>query len=244
MEQPTDPTSPTFPDKLFEAYENGKHRRYNLLFAVNGGAFAVAKLLGEKGAVGLLTPLALALGMIAFTAIMTFDIAVFGWKMREKEQPDKTKRKPREGMFALPGWIVLGAIWLLLTAGWVLVAFDGQAHPRTEGKTMQGDVAELIRVNELINDKENLGKPADLGDQVAPELVFQRRDGTVADRAAFFAASKPGKRVLTVDSVHVYGKRAVVACRVEEGGVTTHNVRLFVKRGDKWQVLAWANEPA
>jgi hypothetical protein len=28
----------------FKAYENGKHRRYNLLFSVNSGAFAVAKL--------------------------------------------------------------------------------------------------------------------------------------------------------------------------------------------------------
>jgi hypothetical protein len=28
----------------FKTYEDGKHRRYTLLFAVNGGAFAVAKL--------------------------------------------------------------------------------------------------------------------------------------------------------------------------------------------------------
>jgi hypothetical protein len=28
----------------FRAYEDGKHRRYELLFAVNGGAFAIAKL--------------------------------------------------------------------------------------------------------------------------------------------------------------------------------------------------------
>jgi hypothetical protein len=27
-----------------ELYENGKHRRYSLLFSVNGGAFAIAKL--------------------------------------------------------------------------------------------------------------------------------------------------------------------------------------------------------
>jgi hypothetical protein len=26
-----------------ELYENGKHRRYELLFAVNGGAFAIVK---------------------------------------------------------------------------------------------------------------------------------------------------------------------------------------------------------
>jgi len=34
-ESPPDP-------KLFELYENGKHRRYSLLFSINGGAFAIA----------------------------------------------------------------------------------------------------------------------------------------------------------------------------------------------------------
>ena len=32
----------------FKSYEEGKHRRYNLLFAVNGGAFAIAKVLVEQ----------------------------------------------------------------------------------------------------------------------------------------------------------------------------------------------------
>ena len=31
--------------EAFDLYENGKHRRYSLLFSVNGGAFAIAKLL-------------------------------------------------------------------------------------------------------------------------------------------------------------------------------------------------------
>jgi len=39
-ESPPDP-------KLFELYENGKHRRYSLLFSINGGAFAIAKFLTE-----------------------------------------------------------------------------------------------------------------------------------------------------------------------------------------------------
>jgi hypothetical protein len=34
--------------EAFELYENRRHRRYELLFAVNGGAFAVVKLLGER----------------------------------------------------------------------------------------------------------------------------------------------------------------------------------------------------
>jgi hypothetical protein len=32
-----------------KAYEDGKHRRYGLLFAVNGGAFAIARLLPCTG---------------------------------------------------------------------------------------------------------------------------------------------------------------------------------------------------
>jgi len=35
------------PDSL-KYYEDRKHRRYSLLFAVNGGAFAIAKMFAEK----------------------------------------------------------------------------------------------------------------------------------------------------------------------------------------------------
>jgi hypothetical protein len=116
-----------FDEKRFKAYEDGKHRRYNLLFAVNGGAFAVAKLLGEKGTAvaGNLTMSHLAVGMILFTAVMSFDIVTFGLKMREEWKTsvsDLQNVSIREGLFALPGWIVLGAIWLLISVGWLLVA--------------------------------------------------------------------------------------------------------------------------
>lgn len=38
------------PDKLdgLRTYIDGKFKRYNILFAVNGGAFAVAKLFGKS----------------------------------------------------------------------------------------------------------------------------------------------------------------------------------------------------
>jgi hypothetical protein len=110
-----------FDDRLFKAYEDGKHRRYNLLFAVNGGAFAVAKLLGEKGAIALgnLTMSRLAIGMILFTTVISFDILAFGWKMRGKSVP--APQKVWDGIFALPGWIVLLSIWLLISFGWLSV---------------------------------------------------------------------------------------------------------------------------
>jgi hypothetical protein len=89
------------PKEAFELYENGKHRRYGLLFSVNGGAFAVAKLLTEgsnKAALGGLSLSQLALGMILFTVVMTGDIYAFGEKMRKINEG--IVRTPREDRFA------------------------------------------------------------------------------------------------------------------------------------------------
>src|SRR5260370_7817417 len=65
----------------FSFYEKGKHRRYTLLFSVNGGAFAVAKLLvgaeGKSTVLGQLTLPELSWGMILFTVIMIPDIYAF-----------------------------------------------------------------------------------------------------------------------------------------------------------------------
>lgn len=100
----------------FKEYEDGKHRRYNLLFAVNGGAFALAKLFAEPRATALLGNLTLqhlALGMIVFSIVMGVDIGAFGMKMR-KYVPD---------VFQPVGIIVLILIVLLLCAGWGLAAF-------------------------------------------------------------------------------------------------------------------------
>jgi hypothetical protein len=245
----TDTPHPEFDEKLFKAYEDGKHRRYNLLFAVNGGAFAVAKLLGEKGAanVGKLTMDHLAVGMILFTAVMSFDILAFGWKMRsewKKSVSDQQKISRSDGLFAWPGWSVLVALWLLISGGWFLVAVGSQIYPRTEGDTMQVDITELVRLNEEIGEAENLGDLRRLGDIVASELAFQRRDGSIVGRDTFLKTPNPGNRATQIESVLVYRNRAVVTCLVTASGAVTHNIRLFVKVGGKWQLLGWANEPA
>ncbi len=102
----------------FELYENGKHRRYSLLFSVNGGAFAVAKLLtgepdGKAGIVlGGLHLWQLSLGMIVFTAVMIWDIFEFGRKIRKAYLPDA---------FGIQGKIVLLSLGALLCVGWLLV---------------------------------------------------------------------------------------------------------------------------
>lgn len=99
----------------FRYYEEGKHRRYSLLFAVNGGAFAVAKMFAENAALpGHLTITELSWGMIVFTVTMTWDIFVFGEKMRTTYLPSA---------FGLPGKAVLLVIGTLICAGWFLVAY-------------------------------------------------------------------------------------------------------------------------
>ena len=106
----------------FKAYEDGKHRRYSLLFAVNGGAFAVAKLFSDAkilsdpktaNVLGSLTLRQLSFGMILFTTVMVVDIFVFGEKIRTKYLPNA---------FAWQGKVVLLLLGVLICAGWFLVA--------------------------------------------------------------------------------------------------------------------------
>jgi len=93
-----------------------KHRRYSLLFAINGGAFAVAKLFGEKDAAPILGHLRLtqlAVGMAVLTAIIVIDIFMFGEKMRSMYLPNA---------FGWQGKAVLISIGATICIGWLLVA--------------------------------------------------------------------------------------------------------------------------
>jgi hypothetical protein len=106
----------------FKAYEDGKQRRYNLLFTVNGGAFAVAKLFNDPKLLcdGKVAPILgglslgwLSFGMILFTIVMALDISMFGEKMRKNYLL---------GAFGWQGKMVLLAISILICIGWSLVA--------------------------------------------------------------------------------------------------------------------------
>lgn len=110
-------------NEAHELYENGKHRRYSLMFAVNGGAFAIAKLLtGESGkpgvVLGSLTLQELAIGMALLTAFMTWDIYVFGRNMRATYLPNS---------FQWQGKVVLTVLGALQFTGWLLVGAPGAA---------------------------------------------------------------------------------------------------------------------
>lgn len=109
--------------KCFNSYEEGKHRRYSLLFTVNGGAFAVAKLFSNPDpkahvVLGNLTLTHLSLGMILFTVLMVVDIFFFGHNMRSTLPKDTFEPNGNTvPVFETPGQTVLILIGFLMCAG-------------------------------------------------------------------------------------------------------------------------------
>jgi hypothetical protein len=101
-------------------YIDGKMKRYSLMFAVNGGAFAVAKLMTEADKAGntiLLGNLRLwhlALGAILFTVLLVIDIYLWGQMMKKKFLGDLA--------FNGPGKLILVFLGVLLVSAWLLVA--------------------------------------------------------------------------------------------------------------------------
>ena len=109
----------------------------------------------------------------------------------------------------------------------------------------------LRELNVAVGEAENRGDAVWLADHLAPRLAFQRADPlrTVDDAATFLGKVRPGgDRVTRVETVQLFGDRAVVTCVVSTGGRDVGNVRLWVRRpgGDgapRWPLLGWANEP-
>lgn len=101
-------------------YIDGKMQRYKLLFAVNGGAFAIAQLVtgNNKAAtsilLGHLRLWHLAVGSIIFTVLMVIDIYLWGQMMRNNFLGNFA--------FNLAGKSILLLLGMLIIAAWVLVA--------------------------------------------------------------------------------------------------------------------------
>lgn len=108
---------------------------------------------------------------------------------------------------------------------------------------MQDNIVALTYLNQEIGTLESAGDVESLRSIAASVLAFRRRDGSLADRSAYLSKINPGPRQTTIESIQLYGNRAVVACVVEIAGARTHNLRLFVKEQDRWRLLGWANEP-
>ena len=104
--------------KAISTYLDGKMKRYNLMFAVNGGTFALAKLFSEsKYALGKLNLTHLAIGAVAFTFLMWFDIWLWGESIRIGHF---------EGgrVFQAPGKAILSLLAALLILAWLFALFD------------------------------------------------------------------------------------------------------------------------
>jgi len=98
-------------------YLEGKMKRYSLLFQVNGGAFAIAKLLDAPEPPGGLGIAALSLGALVFSVLMTADIWLWGAGMRNTYSAR---------IFRPVGQSILLMIGALLCSAWVLVGWSGE----------------------------------------------------------------------------------------------------------------------
>jgi hypothetical protein len=136
---------------VFKEYEGGKHRRYNLLFAVNGGAFAIAKLLatppGQKqGALSIPEPLSLCecfLPWVSPSAEQTASAVLGNLSLCQLSlgmvlfttvmtldifmfggNMRRAEVEKDKKVFGWQGKLVLIIIGWLISAGWLLVSFD------------------------------------------------------------------------------------------------------------------------
>lgn len=114
---------------------------------------------------------------------------------------------------------------------------------------MTDDLKTLEDLNVQIRLAETRGDREWLAGVIAPKLAFQRANPqrTIDDREAFLDAVKPGAAGETeVESIHLYGNRAVVSCLVtlktEGGDRRFHNLRLWTRSAEGWKLLGWANE--
>jgi hypothetical protein len=112
---------------------------------------------------------------------------------------------------------------------------------------MDDDRKVLSELNARISDAENRGDRDWLAGILAPKLAFQRSDAarTIDDQSAYLQkVAAGGNRVFRrIESIDVYGDRAIVRCVVAVADKEFDNIRLFIRRDGAWKLLAWANEP-
>ena len=116
---------------LERTYIDGKMRRFYLLFAVNGGAFAIVQLAkGEEGLkfIGNINISILSAGVMLFTALMLIDLWVYARGIRNMESR-WIKQKAIDGndngdprVFSAYGKCIILGMWVLLSGGWFLAA--------------------------------------------------------------------------------------------------------------------------
>jgi hypothetical protein len=108
--------------EAFKIYEDGRQRRYGMLFSVNGGAIAIAKAFSEPRPHTFLDSLTIphvAAGMILLTLMLWWDLWTFAQRMRL--DVGDTSGSVRTGMFSLTEKTTLCAICGLMVGGWLRV---------------------------------------------------------------------------------------------------------------------------
>jgi FtsH-binding integral membrane protein len=103
---------PGFASDEYRVYQDGKARRYALLFSVNGGALAILEFATEVSLGSLFS--AMPYGLILFTAVMFIDIWAFGSALHDEV----------EQAFGPIGRFVLTTICGLIIAAWCLMALQ------------------------------------------------------------------------------------------------------------------------
>jgi len=132
---------------------------------------------------------------------------------------------------------------------------SGEHRPFTGEPRMANDIRDLEDLNIQIGDLETAGDDQGLADIAATKLAFRRASKTLNDRGSVGGSSKEGfldqvapgpDRLTEIESIQLYGDRAVVTCIVtmprNAPNKRYHNVRLFIRENGKWRLLGWANE--
>jgi hypothetical protein len=101
-----------FSSDAYRVYQDGKARRYALLFSVNGGALAILEFATQVHSGNLFS--AMPYGLILFTATMFIDIWAFGSALHAEV----------EQAFGPIGRFVLTMICGLIIAAWCLMALQ------------------------------------------------------------------------------------------------------------------------
>ena len=132
--------------------------------------------------------------------------------------------------------------WILITLS-VSSLFSYNLH----AASTTDDEAVLKKLNIEIAAAEDRGDRKWLEDILAQEFAFRRANAKVVGREQFLKDVKsraPSKT--NIESVKLYGDRAVVTCivtiKIDDQDADFHNVRLFVREGTGWKLLGWANE--
>lgn len=106
----------------------------------------------------------------------------------------------------------------------------------------------LKKLNLEITAAEDRGDSKWLEGVIGSELAFRRASGALVGRDQFLKDVKARDKTSTkIESVKLYGKdraivTSIVTMKIDGNDTSFHNLRMFVRHKDTWQLIGWANE--